>query len=261
MNSGSVVFFQENTDMNIFFKNITVLLIFFFLLPLSGAQLTIRDRVTIEVQGFADSGDPVEAFENAIRNGKIEAAGLIAAEIRGGSSVVDGVLSDDWVEKRANIQVFDVKLLEKEFLSEGAVRVKLRMIAGYLDARKFWTEYYKTVKGAIYRTAVIPGLGQAYNREYTSSVLYGAFYWAFYGLYMVNITRQDLTQPAVNRAFARYQLPSFLFWTLSVSDAGISRIMLKFGLEQVKESYRAGIIPEGDRPRVVMNCDLIRYRF
>ncbi len=59
-------------------------------------------------------------------------------------------------------------------------------------------------------------------------------------------------------AFVSFQLPAMVFWTLAVSDASISRLMLKFGLEQIKDSYRAQL-PLMDQ--YVFKFEVLKYRF
>ncbi len=216
-----------------------VVISLFLLVPFTHAyEFTIKRVVIVEETGYSANNDPVEALEMAIMQAKKNGAGLIAGQIKGGSTTINGVLSSDWVEKKANIQVFDVKILEKDFISPGEVKVKIRLTGGYLDLPKFWKEYDKTVRGSSLRTMVMPGLGQFYNREYFSAGLYGVFYWAFYLTYISQMNKA-VSEDDVNTAFVTYQIPSLIFWTLAVSDAGISRLMLNFGLEQIKESYRA----------------------
>jgi hypothetical protein len=236
-------------------------LILMLLLPgfLFAAEFTIKRSVTVEETGYSSSGDPVEAFENAIENAKRTAASLIEVKIKSGATTTDGRLSSDWVEKRANIQVFNVKVLEKTFVQPGEVRVRVRMTAGYLNYEKFWTEYDKTVPGATLRTVVLPGWGQIYNREYFSAGLYGAFYAAFYGAYILRIrTARDNAER--DSAFVQNQLPALVFWTLAVSDASISRLMMKFGLEQIKKSYQAGA-PADSGAMVRLDFPLWQRRF
>lgn len=215
------------------------LLILLLAVPcLHAYEFTIKRTVIIEETGYSANNDPVEALEMAVLQAKKQGASLIAGQIKGGSTTINGVLSSDWVEKRANIQIFDVKILEKQFVSPGEVKIKIRLVGGYLDLPKFWNEYYKTVPGSTLRTMAIPGFGQYYNREYFSAGLYGVFYWTFYLTYISELNKAK-TEDDVNAAFVTYQVPSLVFWTLAVSDAGISRLMMKFGLEQIKESYRA----------------------
>lgn len=202
-----------------------------------GAEFTVRRIVTVVETGSSLSGDPVEAFENALENAKRSAVSLVEGKIRGGTSVQDGRLAADWVEKRANVQIYDLKVLEKTFVSPSEVRVKVRLTAGYLNYARFWYEYDKTVLGATHRTAFLPGWGQVYNRELFSAVLYGGFFAFFYGNYYFAI-RDARTEAAKNQALITYQIPALVFWTLAVSDAGISRLMQRFGLEQLKESYK-----------------------
>jgi len=229
----------------------------------SASEFTIKEKITVEETGYSSSNNPVEAFENAVEQAKSRAAASIGAQIRGGSSTEDGTFSGEWAEKKANVQIFDVRILEKRFISPGEVYVKLRMTAGYLNAVKFWREYDKTAQGATFRAAVWPGWGQIYNREYFSAGLYGVFYTFFYSLYVVNInkSRGDADE---SRAFVRYQLPALVFWTLAVSDASISRLMTKFGLEQIKQSYQARLIPAAQAVPpawVLLDMPVLKYGF
>jgi len=214
-----------------------IILNLFFVSLLSASEFTIKKTVTVEETGSSLSGDPVEAFENAVDNAKRTAARMIESKIKAGTVTEDGRLSTDWVEKKANIQVFNVKILEKTFISEHEVKIKIKMTAGYLNYAKFWIEYDKTVQGATHRSAFMPGWGQIYNREFFSAGLYGVLYCFFYGYYFFSI-RSAKTEEEKNKAFTTYQIPAIVFWTLSISDAGISRIMAKFGLEQIKKSYQ-----------------------
>jgi hypothetical protein len=226
---------------------------------LRASEFTIKQKMTVEETGYSSANDPVEAFENAVEQAKRRAASSIGATLRGGSSTEDGAFTGDWAEKKANVQIFDVKILEKTFVSPGEVRVRIRMTAGYLNAGKFWREYDKTVKGASFRTAVVPGWGQVYNREYFSAGLYGVFYAAFYGLYLATVNKARTDQD-VNKAFVQFQLPALVFWSLAVSDASISRFMVKFGLEQIKQSYQASA-GSGTPSWALLDMPVMRFGF
>jgi hypothetical protein len=226
-------------------------------------EFTIKRQLVVDEEGYSSTQDPVEAFSNAIENAKRTAASLVEGQIKGGSSTVNGEFSSDWVEKKANIQFYDVKILKKDWVSPGDVKVKLQLTAGYLDIPKFWTEYDKTVQGASFRTVVMPGWGQGYNREYFSAGLYGVFYWAFYVIYLIKVDAiKNTDEVGLTTVSAQFQLPALLFWTLAVSDASISRLMEKFGLEQIKESYRADAGgPRDSKVGLTFDIPVLRKRF
>lgn len=185
--------------------------------------------------------DPVEAFNNAVEAAMKTGQSLGESEITGKSSTQDFVLQETWVKKEAHLQVTDLQVTKYKFWKPTGepIRVSLNatMQMDYVNLPKFMEDYEKTVTGATYRSMAVPGWGQVYNRQYTTSILYGAAFWTFYVLFVQGVQRAnspaDVTEAAIN-----FQIPALILWSFNVSEAATSRIMGKQGLENLRQAYR-----------------------
>lgn len=203
---------------------------------------SFRIKVTEEdAKGESLKEDPVEAFNNAVEEAMKTGQSLGESEITAKSSTQDFVLKDSWVKKEAHLQVTDFQVTKYKFSKPPGqpIRVSLdaTMQMDYVDLPKFLEDYEKTVTGATYRSMAFPGWGQIYNRQYTTSILYGTAFWTFYVLFIQAAksanTSGDLTAAAIN-----FQLPAVILWSFNVSEAATSRIMGRQGLENLRQAYR-----------------------
>jgi hypothetical protein len=198
--------------------------------------------------------DPVEAFNNAVEAAMKTGQSLGESEIIGNSSTQDFVLKETWVKKEAHLQMTDMQVTKYKFSKPDGqpIRVSLNatMQMDYIDLPKFMEDYEKTVTGAAYRSMAIPGWGQFYNRQYTTGILYGTAFWAFYVLF-IQAARSAATSADLTSAALNFQLPALILWSFNVSEAVTSRIMGRQGLENLRQAYRLDVkydyVPLTDR--------------
>lgn len=222
----------------------TTFLSLLFQLELFAGEYTNSFKLKIEGKGESLEGDPVEAFNHALDNAMNEAAGQGEVYIQAESSTRDNVLEESWIKKEAHLQITDLQVTKYAFSKppgEGPKYVRadmnVHMKLEYIDVPKFMEDYQKTVQGAAYRSMAIPGWGQLYNRQYTTSLLYGAAFWSFYTLFIINSQRAT-TSADLNNAMVNFQVPAVIFWSFNVSEAITSRIMGRQGLENLRQAYR-----------------------
>ena len=217
-------------------------------------EYTDSFTIITEGAGYSKKKDPVEAFNNAIKNAKSSAIGQASAYIRGMSKLQDAVLEEEWIEKSSNAQVTNLVVKEYKFEGRDTAWVKIKATITYLNVPRFMHEYDKTVFGAFMRTATFPGWGQFYNKTYITGILYGLFFYFFYYKFVVGeqaiATSRSYTDKVVpyeiesDREIARrenmykYQVPAFVFWLFAVSDAVASRINAKKALEGLRKMFR-----------------------
>ncbi|MCS6984046.1 MAG: DUF5683 domain-containing protein [Leptospiraceae bacterium] len=199
-------------------------------------KLTIADAV-----GESESNDPVESFNDAIKNGMKKAIAQGEVTLKGYSMAQDNVLSEVWIRKSAHLQVIDLQVNSHRFYrsKQGTLltEVKMDVTMEYLDVPRFVYDYEKTVQGAAFRSMAIPGWGQLYNNQYTTSILYGTAFWTFYVLF-IDAMRSARTAQDRENAFWNFQLPAIIFWSFNVSEAASSRFLGKQGLENLRRAYR-----------------------
>ena len=185
--------------------------------------------------------DPVEAFNNAVEAAMKTAQSLGESEIIGRSETADFMLKETWVKKEAHLQVTDLQVTKYKFSKPDGqpirVSMNVTMQMDYVDLPKFMEDYEKTVTGATYRSMAIPGWGQIYNRQYTTSLLYGTGFWAFYILF-IQAARSATNNDDLNTAALNFQLPALILWSFNVSEAATSRFMGRQGLENLRQAYR-----------------------
>lgn len=213
----------------------------------SAGEYTNSFRIQIgedDAVGESLKEDPVEAFNNAVEAAMKTGQSLGESQLIGGSRTKDFVLESTWVKKEAHLQVTDLQVKKYRFWRPAGepIRVSMNvdMQVDYVDVPKFTEDYEKTVTGATYRSMAIPGWGQIYNRQYTTSILYGAAFWTFYVMF-IQASRnansaQDITNAAIN-----FQIPALILWSFNVSEAATSRIMGRRGLENLREAYRMDV--------------------
>lgn len=209
---------------------------------LFGGEYTNTFRLTIpDALGESEANDPVESFNQAIENGMKKAMSLGEGFLKGYSESQDSVLSEVWIRKSAHLQVIDLQVKNHRFFksNQGTLltELKIDVTMEYLDIPRFVYDYEKTVQGATYRAMAIPGWGQLYNNQYTTSVLYGSAFWSFYILF-INAIRSATTAEERSKAFWNFQLPAIIFWSFNVSEAATSRFLGKQGLENLRKAYR-----------------------
>lgn len=185
--------------------------------------------------------DPVEAFNNAVEAAMKAAQSQGEAELISSSRTRDFVLTDTWVRKEAHLQVTDLQVKKYRFWKPAGepirVSMNVEMQMDYIDVPKFMEDYEKTVTGATYRSMAVPGWGQIYNRQYTTSILYGTAFWTFYIMF-INAVKSAGNDDDISRAALNFQLPALILWSFNVSEAATSRIMGRQGLENLRQAYR-----------------------
>ncbi|AFM14779.1 DUF5683 domain-containing protein [Turneriella parva] len=206
---------------------------------------SFRIKITEEdAVGESLKEDPVEAFNNAVEAAMKTGQSLGESELIGASRTKDFVLQDSWVKKEAHLQVTDLQVKKYRFWRPPGepIRVSMNvdMQVDYIDVPKFTEDYEKTITGATYRSMAVPGWGQIYNRQYTTSILYGTAFWTFYVMFIQAAKNanspDDLTNAALN-----FQIPALILWSFNVSEAATSRIMGRRGLENLRQAYRMDV--------------------
>lgn len=216
----------------------------FFAGSLSAGEYTNSFKIKIgeeDAVGESLKEDPVEAFNNAVEAAMKTGQSLGEAELIGGSRTKDFVLTDSWVKKEAHLQVTDLQVKKYRFWKPAGepvrVSMNVEMQVDYVDVPKFTEDYEKTVTGATYRSMAIPGWGQIYNRQYTTSILYGAAFWTFYVMFIQGVKNAN-SSGDISTAALNFQLPALILWSFNVSEAATSRIMGRQGLENLRQAYR-----------------------
>lgn len=194
-----------------------------------------------EAVGESLKEDPVEAFNNAVEAAMKAAQSQGEVELISSSRARDFVLTDAWVKKEAHLQVTDLQVKKYRFWKPAGepirVSMNVEMQMDYIDVPKFTEDYEKTVTGATYRSMAVPGWGQIYNRQYTTSILYGTAFWTFYVMF-INAVKNANNSDDISRAALNFQLPALILWSFNVSEAATSRIMGRQGLENLRQAYR-----------------------
>jgi len=196
-----------------------------------------------EEDGVGESlnNDPVEAFNNAVETSMKVGQSLGESEIISRQETKDFVLQENWVRQEAHLQVTDLQVLKYKFSRPPGEPVRVNMSVtmqmDYVDLPKFMDDYEKTVTGATYRSMAVPGWGQLYNRQYTTSILYGTAFWAFYIMF-IQAARTASNSGDLSTAALNFQLPALIFWSFNVSEAATSRYMGRQGLENLRQAYR-----------------------
>jgi len=245
---------------------------------LYAGEYTDSFTIITDGEGYSNKNDPVEAFNNAIRNAKTSAVGQASAYIRGKAVLKDAVLEEEWIEKSANAQVTNLIVKDYKFEARNSAWVKIKATITYLNVPKFMHEYDKTVFGSFLRTATFPGWGQFYNKTYITGILYGIFFSFFYykfveGEQKITTSNEytdkiDSDEIESDREIARrknmykYQVPAFIFWLFAISDAIASRINGKKALEGLRKMFRLRLYNYNreyvDRETIV---DFLVYQF
>ncbi len=212
-------------------------------LPLVAGEYTNTFKLRLrEVMGESQNNDPVESFNDAINNGVKRAISQGQVKLKGYSESQDSVLSETWIQKSAHLQVIDLQVGKYKFSrhSSGSLLTELQMeiTLEYLDIPRFMYDYEKTVQGATYRSMAIPGWGQLYNNQYTTSVLYGVAFWSFYGLFVHAMNQAGNNPDKISDAFWNFQFPAIIFWSFNVSEAATSRYLGRQGLDNLRRAYR-----------------------
>lgn len=225
-------------------KNIALFAALMALAPLMAGEYTNTFKIKIsedDAVGESLKEDPVEAFNNAVEAAMKVGQSLGESEILGRSETADFVLKETWVRKEAHLQVTDLQVLKYKFWKPQGepirVSMNVTMQMEYIDLPKFMEDYEKTVTGAAYRSMAVPGWGQIYNRQYTTSILYGTGFWAFYILF-IQAAKNAANNNDLNTAALNFQLPALILWSFNVSEAATSRIMGRQGLENLRQAYR-----------------------
>jgi len=248
---------------------IRIIIISLALNPLIFAgEYTNSFRIKVsEEDGVGESlkEDPVEAFNNAVEAAMKTGQSLGESEISAKSSTEDFVLKDSWVKKEAHLQVTDFQVMKYKFWKPTGEPIRVNLAANmqvdYVNLPKFMEDYEKTVTGATYRSMAFPGWGQVYNRQYTTSILYGAAFWTFYILFIQGVQRAN-TPGEITDAAINFQIPALILWSFNVSEAATSRFMGKQGLENLRQAYRFDAkydyVPLADRG---WRVDMLFYTF
>jgi len=224
-------------------KSITSVLIilFSFTSVYSGEYTELFILKKIKAKGESLKGDPVESFNSAVEYatqlGEAQGKGYLMGESQSRDSVLDSI----WIEKESNLQVVDLEVLDYKFNpveSDGNLitDISINLTLEYLNVPKFMDNYTKTLTGATFRSMAIPGWGQFYNRQYTTSLLYGTAFWFFYGMF-VNAAKAATSQDQLNSAFTSFQIPAMVFWLFNVSESWTSRFLGKQGLINLRQAY------------------------
>ncbi len=194
-----------------------------------------------DAAGESFKNDPVEAFNNAVEAAMKTGQSLGESELVSRSQTKDFVLQSNWVRKDAHLQVTDLQVKKYRFSRPPGEPLRVNMVvdiqADYVDVPKFMEDYEKTVTGAAYRSMAVPGWGQLYNRQYTTSILYGAAFWTFYVMF-IQAAKSAVTSDDLSTATLNFQLPALILWSFNVSEAVTSRIMGRQGLENLRQAYR-----------------------
>ncbi len=213
-------------------------------IPIAAGEYTNSFKIKISEEdavGESLKEDPVEAFNNAVEAAMKTGQSLGESEIIGRSETQDFVLKETWVRKEAHLQVTDLQVLKYKFSRPVGepirVNMSVTMQMDYVDLPKFMEDYEKTVTGATYRSMAVPGWGQIYNRQYTTSLLYGTAFWAFYILF-IQAAKSAANSDDLNTAALNFQLPALILWSFNVSEAATSRYMGRQGLENLRQAYR-----------------------
>ncbi|MBN8221475.1 MAG: hypothetical protein J0L53_11165 [Spirochaetes bacterium] len=225
-------------------KKISLIAAVLALHPLLAGEYTntFKIRITEEdAVGESIKEDPVEAFNNAVEAAMKTGTSLGESELVGRAETADFVLKETWVRKEAHLQVTDLQVLKYKFSRPPGepirVSMNVSMQMDYVDLPKFMEDYEKTVTGATYRSMAVPGWGQLYNRQYTTSLLYGTGFWAFYILF-IQAAKNAASNDELNTAALNFQLPALILWSFNVSEAATSRFMGRQGLENLRQAYR-----------------------
>ncbi|MBV6492729.1 MAG: hypothetical protein LDLANPLL_00726 [Turneriella sp.] len=212
--------------------------------PRFAGEYTNSFKVKVSAEdGVGESlkNDPVEAFNNAVDQAMKVGTSLGESELVGRSEARDFVLESTWVTQEAHLQVTDVQVLNYRFSRPAGeplrVNMNVSMQMDYVDLPKFMEDYEKTITGATYRSMAVPGWGQLYNRQYTTSFLYGVGFWTFYVLF-VQAAKAAKTSDDLSTASLNFQLPALILWSFNVSEAATSRYMGRQGLENLRQAYR-----------------------
>ncbi|HRP68082.1 MAG TPA: DUF5683 domain-containing protein [Turneriella sp.] len=212
--------------------------------PLVAGEYTNSFKVKISTEdgvGESLNNDPVEAFNNAVDQAMKVGTSLGESELVGRSESKDFVLQDTWVKQEAHLQVTDVQITNYRFSRPAGEPLRVNLSAtmqlDYVDLPKFMEDYEKTITGATYRSMAVPGWGQLYNRQYTTSLLYGVGFWTFYVLF-VQAAKSATTSDDLSSAALNFQLPALILWSFNVSEAATSRYMGKQGLDNLRQAYR-----------------------
>jgi len=199
-------------------------------------------RVTEDdANGDSATDDPVEAFNNAVERATKIGQTLAESEISAQSSVKDYVLDSSWIKQEAHVQVSDLQVMKYRFVKpqndhlRAYLNVKMQM--DYVDVPKFMEDYQKTVTGAAYRSMAVPGWGQFYNRQYMTGILYGGAFWTFY-LFFISAAKSATNSADLTSAALNFQLPAVILWSFNVSEAAMSRIMGRQGLQNLQQAYQ-----------------------